>query len=77
MYKSLFDRWLDATSKTADYMLQYQFQKNMMKQNLLNDREIDVIADRVIQRLHITADVSQVIMAIDEIKDRMNNLGKN
>ena len=49
----------------------------MMKQNLLNDREIDVIADRVIQRLHITADVSQVIMAIDEIKDRMNNLGKN
>ena len=77
MYKSIFDRWFEAMSKTADCMLQFQFQKNMMKQNLLNDREIDVIADRVIQRLHITADVSQVIMSIDEIKDRMNNLGKN
>lgn len=77
MYKSSFERYLEAMTKSADIALQYQFQKDMIKQNLLSDREIDVIADRVIQRLHITADVSEVIMAIDEIKDRMNNLGKN
>lgn len=77
MYKSMFERWLEATSKTADYMLQYQFQKEMIKQNLLSDREIDVIADRVIQRLHITADISEVIAAIDDLDDKIKNLGNN
>ena len=77
MYKSMFERWLEATSKTVDYMLQYQFQKEMMKQNLLSDREIDVIADRVIQRLHITADISEVIAAIDDLNDKIKNLGNN
>ena len=77
MYKSMFERWLEATSKTADYMLQYQFQKEMMKQNLLSDREIDVIADKVIQRLHITADISEVIAAIDDLNDKIKNLGNN
>ena len=77
MYKSMFERWLEATSKTADYMLQYQFQKEMMKQNLLSDREIDVIADKVIQRLHITADISEVIAAIDVLDDKIKKLGSN
>ena len=77
MYKSMFESWLEATSKTVDYMLQYQFQKDMIKQNLLSDREIDVIADRVIQRLHITADISEVIAAIDDLNDKIKNLGNN
>ena len=77
MYKSMFERWLEATSKTADYMLQYQFQKEMMKQNLLSDSEIDVIADKVIQRLHITADISEVIAAIDDLDDKIKKLGNN
>ena len=77
MHKSMFERWLEATSKTADYMLRYQFQKDMMKQDLLSDREIDRIADRVIQRLHITADISEVIAAIDDLDDKIKNLGNN
>ena len=75
MYKSMFERWLEATSKTVDYMLQYQFQKEMMKQNLLSDREIDVIADRVIQRLNISVDASDIINAIDDLNNRIKNLG--
>lgn len=75
MYKSMFERWLEATSKTADYMLQYQFQKEMMKHNLLSDREIDVIADRVIQRLNISVDASDIINAIDDLNNRIKNLG--
>jgi len=49
----------------------------MMKQDLLSDREIDRIADRVIQRLHITADISEVIAAIDDLDDKIKNLGNN
>ena len=75
MYKSMFERWLEATSKTADYMLQYQFQKEMMKQNLLSDREIDIIADKVIQRLNISVDASDIINAIDDLNNRIKNLG--
>ena len=75
MYKSMFERWLEATSKTVDYMLQYQFQKEMMKQNLLSDREIDVIADKVIQRLNISVDASDIINAIDDLNNRIKNLG--
>ena len=76
MEKLMFERWLEATTKTGDIMLQYQFQKDMMKNKLLSDKEIDVIADRVIQRLNITADVSEIIGAIDDLNDRIDNLGK-
>lgn len=75
MHKSMFERWLEAAEKTGDNMLQYQYQKSMMKNELLTDREIDIIADRVIQRLNITADVSEIIAAIDDLNNRLNELG--
>lgn len=76
MEKSMFERWIEATTKTGDIMLQYQFQKDMMKDKLLSDKEIDEIADRVIQRLNIKVDASEIIAAIDEINKRLNDLGK-
>ena len=76
MEKSMFERWLEATTKTGDIMLQYQYQKDMIKNKLLSDREIDTIADRVIQRLNINVDASEIIAAIDDLNDRLNNLGK-
>lgn len=76
MEKSMFERWLEATTKTGDIMLQYQFQKDMIKNKLLSDKEIDAIADRVIQRLNIKVDASEIIAAIDEINKRLNDLGK-
>ena len=76
MEKSMFDRWLEAATKTGDIMLQYQFQKDMIKDKLLSDKEIDAIADRVIQRLNIKVDASEIIAAIDEINKRLNDLCK-
>lgn len=76
MEKSMFDRWIEATTKTGDIMLQYQYQKDMIKNKLLSDKEIDEIADRVIQRLNIKVDASEIIAAIDEINKRLNDLGK-
>lgn len=75
MYKPLFERWLEAASRTGDIMLQLHFQKEMMKQNLLADREIDEIADRVIKRLNISVDSSEIVKAIDDINNRLKNLG--
>ncbi|MBR2414134.1 MAG: hypothetical protein IKB13_06500 [Clostridia bacterium] len=72
----MLDKMLDAARNTGDFMLRYQYQKNMMLENLLSDREIDIIADRVIQRIRITADISEIIAAIDEIEKRINDLMK-
>lgn len=73
---TMFEKMLDAMENTGDIMLRYQHQKNMMKEDLLSDREIDLIADRVIQRIRITADISEIIAAIDEIEKRINDLMK-
>ena len=75
MYKSSFERYLEALTKSMNITLQYQFQKEMIKQNLLSDREIDVIADRVIQRLNISVDVTDIIKEIDNLNDKIKNLG--
>ena len=75
MNKGMFERWLEAMTKSADIALQYQFQKDMIKQNLLSDREIDVIADKVIQRLNISVDAIDIINAIDDLNNRIKNLG--
>ena len=75
MYKSSFERYLEALTKSMDITLQYQFQKDMIKQNLLSDREIDVIADKVIQRLNISVDVTDIIKEIDNLNEKIKNLG--
>ena len=76
MEKSMFERWIEATTKTGDIMLQYQFQKDMIKDTLLSDSVIDKIADKVIQHLNIKVDASEIIAAIDEINKRLKELGK-
>lgn len=74
-YKPPTVRFLEAAEKTGDIMLRYWYQRQMILDNLLSDQEIDRIADRVIQRISITADTSEVIAAFDEIDNRIKNLG--
>ena len=42
---------------------------------MLTDKEIDRIADRVIERINLTADASQIVEAIDEIQKKLDELG--
>lgn len=59
-----------------DTALRYAFQKEMMKQQLLSDEEIDRIAERVLRRISITVDASQIVNEIDAIKRAIDNLRK-
>lgn len=43
---------------------------------LLSEREIDRIADRVIERINITIDANDIIDEIDGIQERLNKLGE-
>ena len=71
-YKSTAERFLEAASKTSDIMLRLFYQKQIIMDSLLTDREIDRIADKVIERIRFTADASEIIEAIDEIQKKFD-----
>ena len=68
----MFERYIEAMQKTGDYMLAWQFQKEQMKARLLDDAEIDRIAERVLQRISIRIETE----AIEQLRDMLNNLGQ-
>ena len=70
--KGIFERHLEVMQKTGDIMLRYAFQKEMMKARLLNDAEIDRIAERVLSRIHIRLEAE----AISQLRDMLNSLGQ-
>ncbi len=57
-------------------MLRYQFQKDMIKSQLLSDNMIDRIANEVLSRIAIKTDIAQAIANIKELQNTINNLGK-
>ena len=61
-------------------MLRWQYQKDMMKQSILDRQErerlIEDVADRVLARISITVDAEDVINAIEDIQSRLDRLGK-
>ena len=69
---SMFERYIEAIQKTGDYMLAWQFQKEQMKARLLDDAEIDRIAERVLQRISIRIETE----AIEQLRDLLNSLGQ-
>ena len=70
--KSLFERYIEAMQKTGDYLLAWQFQKDQMKARLLDDAEIDRIAERVLQRISIRIEAE----AIEQLRNLLNSLGQ-
>ena len=56
----MFERYIEAIQKTGDYMLAWQFQKEQMKARLLDDAEIDRIAERVLQRISIRIETEAI-----------------
>ena len=52
-------------------MLRYAYQKEMMKSRLLDDAEIDRIAERVLSRISIRLEDE----ALKQLRDMLNGLG--
>ena len=44
--------------------------------NLLNDAEIERIADCVLERLRVTIDIDNLRQVLKELDDEINKLGK-
>ena len=68
--KGMLERYLEVMQKTGDIMLRYAFQKELMKARLLDDAEIDRIAERVLRRIHIRVEAD----AISQLRDMLKSL---
>ena len=75
-YESWIERYLKTMESTADQMLRWHFQKKAFYEDLMNDNQIDRIADRVLSRMSVSVDASDVIAAIDDIQQRLDRLGQ-
>lgn len=73
--KSVFDRMIEATEKTGDIMLRYQFQKEMFKSQLLSEYMLDCIAEKVLSRIAMKTDIVQAVANIKELQNAINKLG--
>lgn len=72
----MFLQLINTGNKALDAALRYAFQKEMRMQQLLSDEELDRIAEKVVQRISITMDASEIVNEIDAIKRAINSLGK-
>lgn len=79
-YKGVFERYLEAMTKTGDAVLAWYFQKEMFKQTLMNQEErkalVQDVATEVVSNLSATVDISEALMEIDELRKAIDNLGK-
>lgn len=78
--KSVLERALDALQNAGQATLRWQYQKDMMKMQFFSKEEyeriINDVADKVISRMRLTVDASEIIEAIEEIERRLKDLGK-
>lgn len=75
MNKSPIQRYLEACKMTDDPNLRWWYQKQMIQDEINEDKKIDEIADRVIERIKVNFDASEIIGAIEEIKRLLEELG--
>ena len=65
---------------TGDIMLRYYFQKNMIKESLLERQEreqlINDVAYRVLSLVSATVDAEEVFKEIDELNKKIDTLNR-
>ena len=69
--KSSLERYVEAMGKAADITLQWYYQHQMIKEQMLSERELDRIAEKVLSRISIRLEAE----AISQLRDMLNNLG--
>ncbi len=77
---SMMDQMLLAAQNIGDEMLRWQFQKEMMKQQFFSKEEYDQLVEditwKVLANISITVDAEEIIDKIEELNQKLNQLGK-
>ena len=78
--KGIFERYLEACEKTADITLRWQYQRQMMMDDLNARRDYDRlvadVAQYVMAHISATVDIEEAVLKIKELNDEINNLGE-
>ena len=76
----MMDQMLLAAQNIGDEMLRWQFQKEMMKQQFFSKEEYDQLVEditwKVLANISITVDAEEIIDKIEELNQKLNQLGK-
>ena len=54
--------------------MRWYYQKQDIMKSLLTDKELDIIADKVLSRISITIDADEVIQKIKELNEELDKL---
>ena len=77
---SMMDQMLLAAQNIGDEMLRWQFQKERMKQQFFSKEEYDQLVEditwKVLANISITVDAEEIIDKIEELNQKLNQLGK-
>ena len=77
---SMMDQMLLAAQNIGDEMLRWQFEKEMMKQQFFSKEEYDQLVEditwKVLAYISITVDAEEIIDKIEELNQKLNQLGK-
>lgn len=77
---SMMDQMLLAAQNIGDEMLRWQFQKEMMKQQFFSKEEYNQLVEditwKVLANISITVDAEEIIDKIEELNQKLNQLGK-
>ena len=77
---STMDQMLLVAQNIGDEMLRWQFQKEMMKQQFFSKEEYDQLVEditwKVLANISITVDAEEIIDKIEELNQKLNQLGK-
>ena len=78
--KGFFERYIEAAERTGDIMLSYFFQKEAIRQQLFSSQEreqlVNDITERVLSRISVTVDASEIFDAIDGLNEKIESLGR-
>ena len=69
------EKMLQAAQNTGDYLLNYQFQKNMFLSSPEIRQEIRGIVREEISNTNVTIDAEEAIKMVNGLEDAINRLG--
>lgn len=72
----MFERFLDSVEKTGDITLRYYFQKEMMKNDILNREEREKLKAEIIDEIMPRIGVKLNDEALKQLSEMLRNLGK-
>lgn len=76
----MFERYLDAMTRTGDITLRWLYQKEMMKEQLYSQAALQrlaaAVAPYVVANMSATLDVSDIVKALEELNKSIDDLGR-